>query len=260
MAGDGASTGTLLLNYNYPPAQGWFDEGLAEYFGSVQIDKEVNLGADPELAPEWHEDIFDVIRDPILPQSLTQLDSSPVWISMTDLFTMKHDGSGLHEGSHNTLYYAQSWMVMHYLLSKKKMPEVGTYFDLVQNQKVPVDKAMVQAFDMTPAQMEESVKTYFNALNNLGIALDQSKKPLANPAKFRNPSISRAASQPTMSDGRQAGPEGEAKAVIGDVMARIPERRDQALRDLQQLATDPKGNEAAHRGLARDHLEQKFSI
>src|SRR5580658_8194501 len=26
----------MLLNYNYPPAQGWFDEGLAEYFGTIR--------------------------------------------------------------------------------------------------------------------------------------------------------------------------------------------------------------------------------
>ena len=26
----------LLLNYNYPPAAGWFDEGLAEYFSSIR--------------------------------------------------------------------------------------------------------------------------------------------------------------------------------------------------------------------------------
>jgi hypothetical protein len=31
----------------------------------------------------------------------------------------------------------------------------GTYFDLVVNQKTPVEKAMVQAFDMSPTQMEE---------------------------------------------------------------------------------------------------------
>jgi len=55
---------------------------------------------------------------------------------MVDLFTMKHDGSGAREGTHNTLYYAQSWMVVHYLLNKNKMPEAGTYFDLVLNQKV----------------------------------------------------------------------------------------------------------------------------
>ena len=130
-----------LLNYNYPPAQGWFDEGLAEYFGSIQIGKQVAIGGDPELAPEWHEDIFDELRrDPNVPQSLTQLVSSPVWLSMLDLFTMKHDGSGTREGTHNTLYYAQSWMVVHYLLNKNKMPEAGTYFDLVLNQKVPVER------------------------------------------------------------------------------------------------------------------------
>src|SRR5215472_13581145 len=37
-----------LLNFNYPPAQGWFDEGLAEYFSSIRLDnKEVQIGADP---------------------------------------------------------------------------------------------------------------------------------------------------------------------------------------------------------------------
>ena len=177
-----------LLNYNYPPSQGWFDEGLAEYFGSIQLGKGVDIGGDPELAPEWHEDAFDEMRrDPNVPQSLTQLVSSPVWISMVDLFSMKHDGTGAREGTHHTMYYAQSWMVVHYLINKNKMPEVGTYFDLVLNQKVPVDKAIVQAFDMTPEQMEEAVKTYFKSLSGLGIALDQSKKPVMEPIDLQQP-------------------------------------------------------------------------
>ena len=180
-----------LLNYNYPPAQGWFDEGLAEYFGSLQIGKEVDIGGDPELAPEWHEDAMDTMEmirhDSNVPQSLTQLVSSPVWLSMTDLFTMKHDGSGMLEGTHHTLFYAQSWMVVHYLVNKNKMPEAGTYFDLVLNQKVPVDKAMVQAFDLTPQQMEDTVKTYFKSLSGLGIALDQAKKPVEMPVDIQQP-------------------------------------------------------------------------
>jgi len=248
-----------FLNYNYPPAQGWFDEGLAEYFGSIQIDKQVGMGGDPELAPEWHEDIFDEVRrDPNVPQSLTQLVSSPVWLSMVDLFTMKHDGSGTREGTHNTLYYAQSWIVVHYLLNKNKLPETGTYFDLVLNQKVPVEKAMVQAFDMSPAQMEDAVKTYFKSLSGLGIALDQSKKPIVDPVNIQQPDhfavpfdvddIGMAVSAVT---------DEEARAVIDDVMARVPEHRDQGLRDLQQLTADPKDNEAAHRALARDDLRQK---
>ncbi|MGB8013289.1 MAG: tetratricopeptide repeat protein, partial [Terriglobales bacterium] len=250
-----------LLNYNYPPTQGWFDEGLAEYFGSIDIGKEVNIGGDPELLPEWHEDAFDDLagmrRDPKLPQSLTQLVSSPVWLSMVDLFTMKHDGSGAHEGTHNTIYYAQAWMVVHYLVNKNKMPEAGTYFDLVVNQKVPVEKAMVQAFDMSPAQMEEAVKTYFNTLSGLGVALDQSKKPVAQvdmqqpdhfPIPFAADEIGMAVNPVKDED---------ARAMIADVMARIPEHRDQALHDLQALTADPKDNEAAHRGLAWDDIRQK---
>ncbi|MFZ0231279.1 MAG: hypothetical protein WAL41_31020, partial [Mycobacterium sp.] len=200
-----------------------------------------------------------LVRDPNTPQSLTQLVSSPVWIGMVDLFTMKHDGSGVHEGTHNTLYYAQSWMVVHYLINKKKMPEVGTYLDLVLNQKVPVDKAIVQAFDLTPAQMEEAVRAYFNSLANLGIALDQSKKPIADPGYIMQPVHSPL---PFTSDDLVVTvtpvAESEAKAIVDDMAARVPEHRDQALRDLQALAADPRGNEAAHRGLARDHIKQKL--
>jgi tetratricopeptide (TPR) repeat protein len=248
-----------LVNYNYPPAQGWFDEGLAEYFGSIQIGKQVEIGGDPELAPEWHEDIFEETRrDPRTPQSLTQLLSSPVWLSMVDLFSMKHDGSGTREGTHNTLYYAQSWMVVHYLVNKNKMPEAGTYFDLVLNQKVPVEKAMVQAFDMSPEEMEEAVKTYFKSLSGLGIALDQAKKPIVDPVNTQQPDHF-ALPFDTDEIGMTATSvkDEDARAVIDDVTARVPERRDQALRDLQQLTADPKDNEAAHRGLAGDDLRQK---
>jgi len=260
-----------FLNYNYPPAQGWFDEGLAEYFGAMQVDdKQVEIGGDPELAGEWYdEDSFDPgrlgslveatgpTRNPNVPQSLTQLVSSPVWLSMVDLFTMKHDTSGLKEGTHHTLYYAQSWIVIHYLINKNKMPETGTYFDLVLNQKIPVDKAMVQAFDLSPAQMEEAVRGYFNRLSSLGINLDKSKMPgeqvqLPQPYHFAAPfgpdEIGMAVT---------AVPDAEARAVIADVMARVPEHRDQALSDLQTLVANPKDNEPARRALAWDHLQQK---
>lgn len=248
-----------LLNYNYPPAQGWFDEGLAEYFGSIQIGKQVEIGGDPELAPEWHEDAFDEMRrNPKTPQSLTQLLSSPVWLSMVDLLAMKHDGSGTREGTHNTLYYAQSWMVVHYLVNKNKMPEAGTYFDLVLNQKVPVEKAIVQAFDMSPAQMEEAVKAYFKSQSGLGIALDQAKKPIADPVDVQQSvHIALPFDADEIGMAVTSVKDEDARAVIGDVMARVPEHRDQALQDLQLLTADAKDNEAAHRGLARDDLRQK---
>ena len=139
-----------------------------------------------------------------------------------DLFTMKHDGSGQREGTHNTLYYAQSWMVVHYLVNKNKMPETGTYFYLVLNQKVPVEKAMVQAFDMSPEEMEEAVKTYFKSLSGLGIALAQAKKPIASPVDTAQPD---QFAIPFGGDdiGMAVSPvkDEEARAVIDDVMARF---------------------------------------
>lgn len=251
--------GHYYMNYNYPPAQGWFDEGLAEYFGSVRVDnKQVEIGADPELSPEWYEDIFDQVRRiGNGPQSLTQLLSSPIWLSMTDLFSMKHDTSGQREGSHHTLYYAQSWMVVHYLINKNKMPEAGVYFDLVLNQKVPVEKAMVQAFDLSPQQMEEVVRAYSKSLSGLTVALDQAKSPQAAPdvpqpyhfaVPFGPDEVGMAVNPVT---------DAEARATIASVMARVPEHRDQALHDLHQLTGAPTDNEIARRALAWDHIQQK---
>ncbi len=58
----------MFLNYNYPPAQGWFDEGLAEYFSSIRVDnKQVEIGGDPELSPTVTEDFSPTSAKLILP-------------------------------------------------------------------------------------------------------------------------------------------------------------------------------------------------
>src|ERR1022692_3983760 len=103
----------MLLNYNYPPAQGWFDEGLAEYFASIRVDnKQVELGGDPELLPSGTQDLLGIQRDTHAPKSLSELLGAQVWLSLPDLFSMKHDTSARNEGSHHTLYYAESWIVL----------------------------------------------------------------------------------------------------------------------------------------------------
>src|ERR1700676_446444 len=64
----------MLLNYNYPPVQGWFDEGVAEYFSSIRLDdKQVEIGGDPELQSSYTEDLLQnqrEVRNP--PKSLTE--------------------------------------------------------------------------------------------------------------------------------------------------------------------------------------------
>jgi len=102
------------------------------------------------------------------------------------------------------------------------------------------------------------VKTYFKSLSGLGIALDQAKKPIADPVNIQQPDhFALPFDADVIGMAVTLVKDEEARAVIGDVMARVPEHRDQALQDLQLLTADAKDNEAAHRGLARDDLRQK---
>jgi hypothetical protein len=277
----------LLLNYNYPPVEGWFDEGLAEYFSSIRVDnKQVEIGGDPELTSVFAEDLLEnqrEVRNP--PKSLAELLSGQVWLTLPDLLTLKHDTSSYNEATHHTLFYAQSWITIHYLLHEKELPETGAYFDLVENQHVPVEEAIQKAYGVTPAQFDQAVKTYFHSLTPLFVALDQSKQPDPPP----NPPQVYQFPVPVSPDDRAiiATPmrETDARAYAAEIKTRIPERRAAGLQELQSLATavDPatprkassskksdkdkndatqqaplvaaSGNEIAHRALAWDHLQ-----
>jgi len=255
----------LYLNYNYPPTQGWFDEGFAEYFSSIRLDnKQVEIGSDPELALTYAEDILGnekEVRNP--PKSLTELLSGWVWLSMPDLFTMHHDTSGYQEGTHRTLFYAQSWMVMHYLLNKDKLSETGTYFDLVQNQKVPVENAIQQAYGMTPVQFDKAVKDYFHSLTQLFQDQDAARQPGALNNRPELHQFPTPVVLEEMATEVKPVTEADIRARLAEVMLRIPERREQGLKEVDAVLklTDKKGepldNEIAHRALAWAHIDKK---
>lgn len=279
----------MLLNYNYPPVQGWFDEGLAEYFSSIRVDdKRIEIGGDPELTSTFTEDALQDQHDlRNAPKSFTELLSGQVWLALPDLLTMKHDTSTYGEGTRHTLFYAQSWMTVHYLLHEKKLPETGTYFDLVMNQHVPVEEAIQKAYGVTPAQFDQAVKDYFHSLTPLFTALDSSRQAGSQsyaPQVYQFPELvgpnDSAITTRTL-------PEADARAVAAEIEARIPDRREAGLQELEKLATTPDpaaaakasankstkkeskkdnaddaplvaatGNEIAHRALAWDHVQR----
>ncbi len=256
----------LLLNYNYPPTQGWFDEGFAEYFSSMRVDnKQVEMGSDPELGSTYTEDLLgnqNEVRNP--PKSLTELLSGWVWLSVPDLFTMRHDTSSYQEGTHRTLFYAQSWMTMHYLLNKDKLSETGAYFGLVQLQHVPVEEAIQQAYGMSAAQLDKAVKDYFHSLTQLKQDQDAARQPVAATANrpqivhFPAPLVPDEVAMEV-----KPVPENVADAQIAEVMVRLPERREQGLKEIDRILklTDKNGqpidNEVAHRALAWVHMDKK---
>jgi hypothetical protein len=161
---------------------------------------------------------------------------------------------------------------MHYLLHEKKLPETGTYFDLVENQHVPIEEAIQKAYGVTAAQFDQAVKDYFHSLTPLFAAGSQANSPQVYQfPEIVGPEASVITSKVFL--------EADARATVGEVKIRIPERREAGLQELQTLATAPApnpvkkadekdkddpdkrlpiavaGNEIAHRALAWDHLQ-----
>lgn len=277
----------MLLTYNYPPAQGWFDEGLAQYFSSVRLDnRQVELGGDPELVSSVSQGLLGDQREVHPPKSHTELLGAEVWLSLSDLFALKHDPSAKNEASHHTLYYAESWMVIHYLIHEKKFQQIGPYFDLVLNQHVPTEDAIQKAFGMSSAQMEKAVKDYFHAQAPLLTALDAARQTNADQASSNDAGSTYRFPTPVSADDRvftaRALPEDDAQAIYAGIQTRVAERRDLGLSTLHALANTPTaadkkaeakkatkkigddaellpnnalGNQIAHRMLAWDHIQ-----
>ena len=250
----------ILLRYNYPPVQGWFDEGMAQCFGSIRMDgKQIEIGADPTVAKAGGG-----------AQSFTALLNAGPWMPLLDLFGAKPD-------TNHPLYQAESWIVMDYLIHEKKLPETGAYFGLALNRNVPIEDAVKQAYGMTSAELESAVKNYFRegAVSSSQVA-PGTPAPAPLSEIFPTPvpiDDSTMISKPLL--------EADARAMYADIQVRVPERRELGLKTLHDLASTPTesdkkaasktakrmgedeeqlpvnavGNPMAHRILAWDHIQ-----
>jgi tetratricopeptide (TPR) repeat protein len=242
----------LLLNFNYPPTQDWFDEGFAQYFSSLRLgDDKAQIGGDPAQNLPWEHVLpGEPSTAANAPKSFVEL-LNRQWLPMPELFMMRKSASG-----YPPMFYAQSWIVMHYLLNQNKLSEAGAYFGLVEIQKIPVDQAIQQAFGVSAAQFEQAVKSYFQAL-----AWPRAPENKVINAESTTGSVYQF---PVPVAAGQVGSsvkdvsESEAQSLIAEMSLRMPEHREQGEKELQTLINDPKTENAiAHRGLAWAHMERK---
>lgn len=207
----------LLLNGNYPQAHPWFDEGFAEYFSSIKISgTRAELGGPPEGA------------------GIT-LRETP-FFHIEDLFQVGHDSNVYNEdGDHRSMFYAQSWLVMHYLIEKGKWPQAGVYFDLVQNQKVPVAQAMERAFGLTPKQFDQEIRKYFagNTVKGLWIEIPAFETTLYKAEKLKPLDL---------------------QAVLADVHLHSPDYQEKAIAEFKAVLDSQPDHAASHRGLGYAYL------
>ena len=218
-----------LLNYNYPPTQPWFDTGFAEYFSSVKLtDKQMEIGGDPN--PGNGESYISVL-------------SNSQWLSLPQLFTSP-------PAAQASLFNAESWLLLHYLLNNEKLPAAGTYFGLVETQKLPTEEAIQKAFGVSSAQFEQTLKDYFHSL-----ATKLQTATSTKPAQSGMPAPVAADVIGTSNHDMAAS---VAHAMVAEMALRLPEHRDEARNQLTSMVNQAQvDNTVVHRALAWDYLQKK---
>lgn len=134
----------LLVDNNLGNVPTWFNEGLAEYYRTFDIeeDRKVHLG---DLIP-YH--LQTLREDKLLP--------------LRTLFAVDHYSPYYNEGSKRGTFYAESWALVHYMIlgnEGRRIPQLSRFLNLV-DANVAIDDAFKQAFQMDIEALEKELKKY----------------------------------------------------------------------------------------------------
>lgn len=133
----------LLVNNTFKNAPVWFNEGLAEYYSTFKITDDQKI----ELGLPIGNHVHLLRQNKMLP--------------LRTLFQVDHKSEHYNEGKKQSIFYAQSWALMHYLLIGKpgKVEKFGKFMDLI-SANVPMESAFQQAFEMSFEAMEKELREY----------------------------------------------------------------------------------------------------
>jgi Flp pilus assembly protein TadD len=209
----------LLNAMTSHPMDLWFEEGFAEYFSSIKINSnEAQVGRIPDMT-------YAVLRHTGL-------------MSVSSLFRTRQDSSTYNEsGSHQTVFYQESWMVVHYLYDNQLISKLNAYFSAAK--KAPVEEALQQAFGMNVAQFDKTLHDY---------VWDGHYKSfvIPNPPSISSGSFTVA---PLSS--------GEVAMITAEIHLQSPDYQEKAVAEFQAVLKTSPDNAAANRGLGYACLKQK---
>ena len=210
----------MLLNSNYPRTQPWFDEGFAEYYAATHIGgKDVELGQSPPSAVE--------------------LANTATLIPVVQLFSVQHESKLYNQSGHaRQLFYAQSWLVVHWIFDTHRMGDLGKYFNLVMNRKVAVADAIKQAFGMEPADFDKEIYNYWRTAR--GQVTRIPVPSVSDPGGYTSNKLNDL----------------QAKAFLAELHAHMIDRQKQAIEEFNQVLAAEPDNEVAQRGLGFAYLRE----
>src|SRR6185369_12860220 len=133
----------LLVNNTFSNAPVWFNEGLAEYYSTFSIsdDQKVVLGN------PIGSHVFQLRENKMLP--------------LKTLLEVDQKSPHYNERNKQTIFYAESWALMHYLIIGKegKIEQLGKFLELTASN-VPTDQAFQQAFGVSFDVIEKDLRNY----------------------------------------------------------------------------------------------------
>src|SRR5262245_41764238 len=191
----------------------WFEEGFAEYFSSIEVDKkEARVGKVPEYT-------YLVLQQNSM-------------MKVADLFKVRQYSQTYNEsGDHRTVFYAESSILVHYLYDNQELGKVTTYFDLRMNKSAGVEDAIQQAFGMPPVQFDKTLQEYVHSGHFKYYSLP-------TPPNIASGGYSIATVPPP-----------DASAVMADIHLHSLDYVDKAIAEFQEILKGDPNNAAACRGL-----------
>ena len=183
----------------------WFNEGLAEYYSNFSITSDQKV----------------VVGRPIASHVFLLRDSK--MLPLRTLFQVDPKSPYYNERDKQSIFYAESWALMHYLILGKdgqRMPQLSKFIDMI-SAGAPMEQAFQQAFAMSFESMERELRAY----------IQRDRYPILS-GSFQ----SRVGYDSAM----QAAPisEAEAQAYLGDLLLKS-NRADAEIYLQKALALDP---------------------
>jgi len=199
----------------------WFEEGFAEYFSSIEVDsKEARVGKIPDY------------------EYLMLQQNSMMKVS--DLFRVRQNSPTYNEsGSHRSIFYAESSIVVHYLYDNSLIPRLSQYFALKLDQNVPVEEAIQQSLGMSAADFDKILRNYVSGGHYKYF-------PMPTPANI-------VSSEYVVRPLDLA----DSSAVLADIHLHSPDYHEKAIAEFQEILKSNPDNAAACRGLGYAYLQQK---
>ena len=133
----------LLVENTFDTVPVWFNEGLAEYYSTFSItdDQKILLGS------PIGTHVYLLRQNKMLP--------------LRTLFEVDYKSPHYNETNKQSIFYAESWALMHYLIIGKagRIDQLGKFLDLLK-WKVPMERAFQQAFEVPFETMEKDLRNY----------------------------------------------------------------------------------------------------